>query len=128
MASVYKQVTLNLSADKLWEMVADVANLSNLLDGVQHSEVDGTTRSCTFADGAKLRETILGVDHENKRVAYTILEAPFKLDFHAGSMQVRDAGDGKSTLVWAVDVLPEAMADPINGLLDGEMGKLKERF
>ncbi len=127
MASICRKVRLRLSPSQLWEKVADVGGISQLLDGVQHSSVHGSTRACTLEDGAQLEETILGVDHEQRRVAYTITKAPFPLEFHAASMQVLDEGE-EATLVWVADVKPDAMSEPIGQLMGAELARLQARF
>jgi len=128
MATIYGSVTLDLSVDDLWAMIADVGGLSALLDVIQESSASGDQRSCTLADGASLRETIVGVDEENRRVAYTITESPFPLEHHAASMQALEARDGKSTFLWITDLKPDGLADSFRQLIDGELASLGKRF
>lgn len=128
MASINLQTTLAISPDDLWTEVANVGGLSGLLDMVTESSIDGDQRSCTLADGAELAETIVAVDDENRRVAYTITGSPFPITAHAASMQVSDAGGGKSRFQWITDVKPDELAGPLGAMLAGEVTKLEERF
>ena len=75
-----------------------------------------------------LAETIMSIDDEHKRVAYTITDSPFPIEAHAASMQVTDAGDGKSTFHWITDVKPDEMADGIGPMLEGEISNMEQRF
>ena len=81
----------------------------------------------TDAGGFRV-ETILGIDHDNRRVAYTITASPFPIEAHAASMQVSDAGGGKSTFQWITDITPDALAESFTGLMSGEISGLEERF
>ncbi len=128
MASINLKATLAISADELWSQVKDVGGLSTLLDIISDSSVDGDQRSCTMADGAELSETIIGVDDEHRRVAYTITDSPFPIQVHAASMQVSDAGGGKSTFQWITDVKPDELADALGPVFAGEVSKLEQRF
>jgi hypothetical protein len=128
MASINLKTTLAVSPDNLWSVVKDVGGLSNLLGVITESSVDGNQRSCTMGDGGELTETILGIDHDNRRVAYTITASPFPIEAHAASMQVSDAGGGKSTFQWITDITPDALAEPFTGLMSGEISGLEERF
>jgi len=128
MATIYGSVTVNLSAEELWAKVADVGQISELLDVIHESAVSGDTRSCKLADGGQLSETIVGIDEEHHRVAYTITDSPFPLEFHAASMQVVDEGNGKSTLLWITDVKPDAMVDGLGPMIMGELDKLGRRL
>jgi hypothetical protein len=128
MASINLKTTLAVSADQLWAEVKDVGGVSGMLEVIAESSLDGDQRSCTLADGGLLSETIMSVDDEHKRVAYTITESPFPIEAHAASMQVTDAGDGKSTFQWITDVLPDEMADGLGPMLAGEISNLEQRF
>lgn len=128
MASIHLETTLAVSPAKLWASVRDVEHLSNLLNIVAESSLDGDKRSCTMADGSILAETILAVDDENRRVAYTITASPFPIEVHASSMQVFDAGNGKSTFRWITDIKPDALADGLGPMLKGAVTGLESQF
>ncbi|MDX2019039.1 MAG: SRPBCC family protein [Deltaproteobacteria bacterium] len=128
MATIYLETSVNLPADQLWQKVADVGGISNLLDIIMESSCEGDTRTCVTADGGKLKETILGIDHQNRRVAYTITESPFGLQFHAASMQVLDQGNGKSSLRWITDIKPDAAADMMGPIFKGELEKVAKKY
>ena len=78
--------------------------------------------------GAELSEAIVAVDDALRRVAYTITAGPFPLEFHAASMQVSDAGGGRSTFCWTTDLKPDSLAEPFDGLMGAEVAQLSERY
>ena len=128
MASINLKTTLAVSADDLWAEVKDVGGISGMLEVITESSLDGDQRSCTMADGGQLSETIISIDDENKRVAYTITDSPFPIQAHAASMQVTDAGGGKSTFQWITDVKPDELAGGLGPMLSGEITNLEQRF
>lgn len=128
MATINVSTTLGVSADELWAMVKDVGGVSGMLDVITDSSLDGDTRSCTMGDGGQLTETILSIDDEHRRVAYTITDGPFPIEAHAASMEVTDAGGGRSTFRWITDVKPDAMADGLRPLMEAEIAQLVRRY
>ena len=52
--------------------------------------LDDGIRTVRFANGMVVREQILGVDDERRRMAYAALDAP-GMTYHHASMQVIDA-------------------------------------
>lgn len=127
MASIHVEATVDLPADELWARVSDAGNVSVLLDVVTESSLDGDIRSCTLADGRALTERIIAVDHDRRRVAYTVVEG-MPVEYHAASMQVLDAGDGRATLRWITDVAPDEAAERLGPLFEVEMEGLAARL
>lgn len=128
MATIYLETTLDVSPDKLWADVSDVGGVSGLLDIITESSADGDKRTCTMADGGVLAETIFAIDNEHRRVGYTITDSPFPIEAHAASMQVIDAGNGKSAFRWITDVKPDALAEPLSSMLSAEITQLEKHY
>ena len=128
MATIHLQTELAVAPDQLWATVRDVGSISGLLNIVAESSIDGDQRSCTLADGAGLSETILAVDDDHRRVAYTITDSPFPIEVHAASMQVFDAGGGRSTFRWITDIKPDALADGLGPMLAGAIAGMEEQY
>ncbi|MDH3226024.1 MAG: SRPBCC family protein [Thermoleophilia bacterium] len=126
MASIYAEVTINRPADEVWAEVADVGGISGMLEIVSESSADGDVRKCTLANGAEIKEKILSVDPDNRRVGYTVTEGlPF--EYHAASMQVFDEGDGTSRLRWITDVKPDAEAERMAPMFQADLEKYASR-
>ncbi|MEM7781272.1 MAG: SRPBCC family protein [Pseudomonadota bacterium] len=130
MATVMKTARVNASPTDVWAMVSDVGNVGKLTEMITNSTVEGDHRTCVLADGQKLEESILSVDHDLRRMAYRVHESPFPIDEHAASMTVSD-DEGKARITWVTDVLPhesapifneaaEAMFSDLVGRLGGE--------
>jgi hypothetical protein len=70
----------------------------------------------------------VAVDDEHRRVAYTITDSPFPIEAHAASMQVFDAGGGRSTFRWITDVKPDALAEGLSPMLAGAVAGMEEQY
>jgi hypothetical protein len=86
-----------------------------LLPGrVLETDVDGDVRTLVMPDGHVVRELIVDVDDETRRLAYAVIEGERPpLRHHHASLQVFAEGDGHSRLVWVTDVLPNSLAGEI---------------
>jgi hypothetical protein len=131
LTTVRVETTVDRPAPYVWDAIADVGAVHRrLLPGrVADARVDGDVRILTMPDGAQVRELIVSVDHELRRMAYTVVEGQrMPLTYHHAAFQVFDEGPG-SRLVWTTDVLPHAMADHVRPRVEiglAEMRKVLE--
>jgi Polyketide cyclase / dehydrase and lipid transport len=81
-----------------------------LLPGrVTGTRIEGDVRTLTFPNGAVVRELIVDIDDEARRLAYAVVEgAQMRLSHHHASFQVFAEGE-HSRLVWITDVLPHTL-------------------
>ncbi|MPZ63497.1 MAG: SRPBCC family protein [Propionibacteriales bacterium] len=119
MASIYKEVHVEMAADELWSKVRDVGAIDRLLPNLLTGSTlkEDNVRVCGLPDGGELREQIIAIDDERRRVAYTITEGPAPLTHHHASMQVFADGSG-ATLVWITDFRPDDAADAFGQAMD----------
>lgn len=115
MASIRHEITTTATPDDVWAALRDFgAPHERLVRGfVTATETDGPDRIVTFFTGTKVRERLVGVDEEHRRLAYAILDG---FEHYNGSAQVHPDGTG-SRVTWIVDVLPEQAAEQIAGLM-----------
>jgi hypothetical protein len=115
MASIRHEITTTASPDDVWAALRDFgAPHERLVRGfVTATETDGADRIVTFFTGTQVRERLVGVDDEHRRLAYAILDG---FEHYNGSAQVHADGAG-SRVTWIVDVLPEGAAEQIAGLM-----------
>lgn len=123
MSTVFQRRRLHVAPDSAWARLADLEGVHELVSFLASAEVDGTTRVCRIAEGAPvegtLRETILSVDPELRRVAYSIVDGPFGFSHHAASMQIIEEG-AEIWFVWTTDVLPDSIAARMAPIFDEE--------
>src|SRR6185436_11840375 len=73
-------------------------------------------RVVTFANGMVVRELIVTIDDGRRRLAYAAVGDMFK--HHNASMQVIEEGQDRCRLLWITDLLPDAAAQAVGGLID----------
>ena len=110
-------------AEKVWDAVRDFGAVhERLVPGVlTDGHLDGAGgRVVTFATGTVVREVLVGVDDEVRRMVYAVVESPFGFQHHSSSIEVfDDAGETDGCrLVWVSDVLPDTLAGPVGDLMD----------
>jgi len=117
MASIHKEVLLSAAPAAVWDVVRDVGAVhSRFAPGfVTDTVMDGPDRIVTFANGFVAREVIVDVDDARRRLAYSVRSE--RISHHNASFQVFADGAG-SRLVWIADVLPEAAAVTVAGMMD----------
>jgi hypothetical protein len=118
MTSIRKDIHLAADVDAVWDALSDVGNVhERLCPGVlTGAELDGDARVVSFANGSVARELIIDVDESARRVAYSVVDSPFR--HHQASMQVAIDPDGGSRLTWVTDLLPDELAPMVNELVD----------
>jgi carbon monoxide dehydrogenase subunit G len=109
MASVRVETIVAAPPHEVWAAIADVGAVhTRLLPGrVRDARIEGDTRVLTMPDGTEVRELIVAVDHEDRRMAYSV-QGPGRLELahHHAAFQVFDHDGGRARLVWTTDVLP----------------------
>ena len=110
MASIRKEVLVDVSADAAWEAVRDWGGLhESLVPGfVLDTRLEGSDRIVTFANGTVLREILVDLDDEARRLVWSVVDGPYT--HHNGSAQVIEEGDGHARFVWIADLLPDELA------------------
>ena len=129
MASIHREIVIGVGAAQAWAALRDVGALHVRLvkgfvtDCRLEREADGDVRIVTFANGAVARERIVSVDDDTRRVAWSA--AGGRLSHHNASAQVIDAGGGRSRVLWVCDLLPDAMAPAIAGMIEHGLRAMK---
>ncbi len=117
MASIIKEIELKTGATEVWGAVRDFGAVhTRVAPGFLTNVVmDGTTRVVTFANAMVVRETLVAIDDEHRRLVYSNdLE---HATHHSASVQIHPDGDG-CRFVWITDVLPDELATPISAMMD----------
>ena len=124
MASNHEQMSIAARPEDVWDAVRDVAALhTRLVPGfVVDTRLEGQTRVVTFGNGAVVREPILSVDDERRRLAWLALGG--RLEHYSASLQVFAEGSG-SRVLWIADFLPHEAADAVRGLQQQGLAAMK---
>ena len=128
MATVRVEAVIDRSAEQVWEAVADVGAVHRrLLPGrVVDARIEGDDRILTMPDGSQIREVIVAVDHDDRRMAYSVVGGQrMPLAYHHAAFQVFADGP-RSRLVWVTDVLPHAAAAGVRARVERGIVEMKQ--
>jgi hypothetical protein len=125
MASIRKEVLIDVPSQTLWLALRDVGALhTRLVVGfVTDCRLEGRTRVVTFANGVVANELIVDVNDGDRRLVWSA--AGGALTHHNASAQVFDEGPQRCRLVWIADLLPDEMAPVIAGMIDQGTAAMK---
>ncbi len=128
MASIRKEVVIDVGVEPAWDALRRVAEPHTLFAPVlAGAEMHGDVRTVRFANGMELRERILDVDDEHRRVAYAVVE-PQGMTYHHASMQLDIAGPGRCAFIWVTDFLPAEAAASLLPLIEQGADALKRNL
>ena len=68
---------------------------------VVDTRLDGADRIVTFFNGAVMRDVLIDLDEERRRLVWSIVDGPYT--HHNGAAQVLDGEEGGSLFVWTAD-------------------------
>jgi hypothetical protein len=104
--SIRKEIQIDASPEEVWDAVRDFGALhERLVPGfVTDCRMDGEDRIVTFASGAVMREVLIYLDDDDRRLVWSIVDGPYR--HHNGAVQVLADGDG-TRFVWTSDVLAD---------------------
>jgi len=125
MASIRKEVLIDVAPDEVWAAVRDIGAVHTRLarEFVVDTKLEGDSRLVTFANGARVRERIVDIDDRARRLVYSVVE--WQTTHHNASFQVFPDGDG-SRVVWIADLLPNGLADLVGGLMEQGAPAIKQ--
>lgn len=126
MPTIYRETRINAPVDDVWSALEDVGAINRLIDFLGEVTVDGDERTCELGEGL-LKELIVAVDSELRRVAYSIEESPFGFRHHSASMQAVPDADG-TKLVWWTDFQPAEVEAPLVEAIDGALASIERSF
>jgi Polyketide cyclase / dehydrase and lipid transport len=118
MASIHKDIPINAPAHEAWDAVRDFGAVHRRVAPgfVLDARLDGDARVVTFANGTVARELLVDCDEARRRLVYAVISERVKQ--HSASVQIIPDGDGRTRLVWIVDVLPNDIAPYIDAQMD----------
>jgi hypothetical protein len=125
MASIRKEISTKASADEVWSALRDIGALhTRLVPGfVTHTRLEPGERIVTFANGMVVREPIVDIDHEARRLVWSAIGGP--LTHYNASAQVLVGPSGQTRVVWIADLLPNEAASAIEAMMDQGMVAMK---
>jgi carbon monoxide dehydrogenase subunit G len=119
MATVTREFEVPLPAAAVWAKLRDFTGLQDLAGGFVTAcvgEEDGAVRRVTFFNGMEVRERLVTLDEDARRIVYTAVGG--RAFHHNASAQVLELGGQRCRFVWTTDLLPDALAPAIAAMMD----------
>src|SRR5262245_61074872 len=125
MASIRKEIHTRASPEQAWDALRDVGALhTRLVPGfVVDTRLEPGERIVTFANGMVIREPIIDVNDEIRRVAWSAIGG--QLTHYNASAQVFVNADNQTSVVWIADFLPNEAAGQIGLMMEQGMAIMK---
>lgn len=126
MASIRREIHIAADPRIAWEALRDVGALhTRLVPGfVTDTRLEEGARVVTFGNGMVARELIVDVDDEARRVVWAVVGG--RMSHHNASAQVFPDGGSGCRFVWIADLLPDAMAPAIAGMMEQGLTVIRE--
>jgi uncharacterized protein YndB with AHSA1/START domain len=124
-ATVRVERTIDAGPEEVWDALRDWGAIhERLVPGfVTAAKLDGEDRIVTFFNGAVVRELLVDVDEEERRLVWSVVDGPYT--HHNGAAQVFAEGDG-TRFVWTADLLPDEAAAPTAEMMERGVEVLKQ--
>lgn len=121
MASIRKEISVRANVEHVWEVMQDIGALhTRLVPGfVVDTQLEPDARIVTFANGLVVRERIVTIDHDARRLVWSATGG--MLTHHNGSAQVLEDADRRTRIVWTADLLPDSAAEAIDQMMSHGM-------
>jgi Polyketide cyclase / dehydrase and lipid transport len=109
-ASIRKAITIDVPSEEVWQALRDWGALhERFVPGfVVDCRLHGDDRIVTFASGLELREVLVDLDDEARRLVWSVVDGPYT--HHNGVAQVFTESDRRTRFVWTADLLPNEAA------------------
>ena len=126
MASIKKEVLIHAPPEHVWAAVRDVGQIHvRLVPGmVSDCRLEGDARIVTFANGLVIRELIVDIDDDQRRLVWAAVGGQFT--HHNASLQVFAEGANQTRLVWIADLLPNELTETITALTEQGIAVMKQ--
>jgi uncharacterized protein YndB with AHSA1/START domain len=123
-ASIHREVVINAPPERVWDALRDIGALhTRLVPGfVIDTRLEEGARMVTFGNGMVVRELIIDVDDERRRIAWAVVGTA--MTHHNASFQVFSEG-GQTRGVWIADLLPHELAPQVAGMIEQGLAAMK---
>jgi hypothetical protein len=125
MASIIKSVETVAPVRVVWSAIRDIGALhTRLVPGfVVDTVLDGDARIVTFANGMVIRESIITIDDEHRRLVWSAEGGPH--DHYNGAAQAIEQADGTTLVLWTADFKPDELTDDMDAIMSAGAAAMK---
>jgi carbon monoxide dehydrogenase subunit G len=125
MASIRKEIVTSARPHAVWDAIRDIGALhTRLVPGfVVDTRLEPGARIVTFANGAVMKEPIVTIDDEARRLVWSAEGG--SLTHYNASVQAFAEGAG-CRVVWIADFLPDQAAAVVGPMMEQGMAAMKQ--
>ena len=107
MATIRSEIKTRAKPSEVWSAIRDIGALhTRLVPGfVADTRLEPGARVVTFVNGVTLREPIVALDDEARRLVWT--HEGGRARHYNGALEVSEAAGGLTLVVWTADFLPD---------------------
>jgi len=126
MATLRREISLDVPVEKVWPAIRDFDHVhTRVAPGfLTAGRMDKGDRILTFFNGMVARERLVTSDDQAHRLVYAVVEG--QASHYNAAVEVVPESPDKSRLVWTIDLLPDALAPAIGGMMDQATGVMKK--
>ena len=126
MATIRSKITTNAPAEDVWSAVRDIGALhTRLVPGfVADTRLEPGARIVTFVNGVILREPIVTLDDEARRLVWTA-EGGRARHYNA-ALEVASLPGGATSVVWTADFLPDELHEYFSRAIEAGMAAMQQ--
>jgi carbon monoxide dehydrogenase subunit G len=127
MATLHKHIWIEATCEQVWDAARDIGALhTRLVPGfVRDTQLEGEVRVVTFANGMTIREPIISLDDERRRLAWAAVGGA--TTHYNAVLEVHPEGRG-TRVSWTSDFLPHAVAPAISAMQDQGLAAMRRAF
>jgi hypothetical protein len=126
-ASIRRETVVDVPIEDVWDAVRDYGALhERLAPGfATDTRLEGEDRIVTFLNGTVVRERLISLSDEERRLVWTIVDGPWT--HHNGSVELRAEGGGNRTrFVWTTDIPPHETGEATVPLAEQSMEVIRK--
>jgi polyketide cyclase/dehydrase/lipid transport protein len=125
MATIRSELKTRAPAGEVWAAIRDIGALhTRLVPGfVTDTKLEPGARVVTFVNGVTLREPIVTLDDEARRLVWTA-EGGRARHYNA-ALEVSELADGSTSVVWTADFLPDDIGGYLKQAIDAGMAAMQ---
>lgn len=127
MATLHKEIHIEAPPEAIWDAARDVGALhTRLVPGfVVNTQLEGNARVVTFGNGMVVREPIISVDDQRRRLSWTAIGG--NTTHYNAVLEIFPDGSG-ARVVWTIDLLPDETADSVAAMQEKGLAVMKATF
>ena len=135
MVEVHEAGELGASVDEVWKILGDFGGFVEAMGLPTELTGEGIGQTRKIAMGAvPTVERLEALDHDAKRLQYSMVEGPLPVENYLATMQLSAVGDGRSKLDWSStfdaggELSEDDAAGIVSGIYKGGIAALQARF